>query len=231
VTLVAIHQPTFLPWLGWWDKLVRADVLVLLDEVQFSKKGGTWMNRARILAEGEPRWLTVPVDRAYSGTRTVREMRTDESKPWRDTILATIRGNYARARFADEVLPVLEDALAARTDRIAELNERAIGLLAHRLGVDTSRLVRQSDLGVSGAGTQLLVELCRAVDGDVYLSGDGSDGYLEEGVFADAGLDLRFQEFTTPPYPQQVAGHVAGLSIVDALLNCGWRGTAELIQP
>ena len=167
----------------------------------------------------------------YTGTRTVREMRTDESKPWRDSILATIRGNYARAPFADQVLPVLEDALAARTDRIAELNERAIGLLAHRLGVDTSRLVRQSDLGVSGAGTQLLVELCRAVGGDVYLSGDGSDGYLEEGVFADAGIDLRFQEFTTPPYPQQVAGHVAGLSIVDALLNCGWRGTAELIQP
>ena len=73
MTLVAIHQPTFLPWLGWWDKLVRADRLVLLDDVQFPKKGGTWMNRVRMLVNGEPAWVTVPLDRSYHGVAPVRE--------------------------------------------------------------------------------------------------------------------------------------------------------------
>jgi hypothetical protein len=230
MTLVAIHQPTFLPWLGWWDKLVRADVLVLLDDVQFSKKGGTWMNRVRMLVGGEPRWVTMPVDRAYSGTRTVREMRIDESKPWRENILATIRGSYARSRFAKDVLPAVEQALAAPTDRVAGLNEHAIRLLAARLGVDTTKLVHQSELDVSGEGTQLLVDLARAVGGDTYLSGDGADGYLEEDAFPAAGLGLVFQEFTPPRYPQAVDGYVAGLSVVDALMNCGWDGTAELLR-
>ena len=230
MTLVAIHQPTFLPWLGWWDKLVRADVLVLLDDVQFPKKGGTWMNRVRMLVGGEARWVTAPVDRAYTGTRRVREMRTDESKPWRKNILTTIRSSYARAPFADEVLPVVGEALAAQTDRVAELNEQAIGLLAGRLGLDTSKLVRQSELDVSEEGTRLLVELCRAVGGDTYLSGDGADGYLETDAFAAARLGLKFQEFTPPQYPQPVAGHVPGLSVVDALMSCGFQGTTELLR-
>lgn len=231
MTLVAIHQPTFLPWLGWWDKLVRADVLVLLDDVQFPKKGGTWMNRVRMLVGGEPRWVTVPVDRAYTGTRSVREMRIDESKPWRESVIATVQSSYARAPFAGEVLPIVEAALADRTERIAELNERTIRLLANRLSLDTSKLVRQSELGVSGTGTQLLAELCRAVGGDAYLSGDGADGYLEPDLFRSVGLVLTYQEFTPPRYPQPVTGYVAGLSVVDALMSCGWKATADLLRP
>ena len=209
---------------------MRADVFVLLDDVQFPKKGGTWMNRARMLVGGEARWLTVPVDRAYSGTRPVCEMRIDESKPWRDHMLATIRSSYMRAPFVDEILPTVEEALAAPTDRIAELNEGAIRLLASRLAVDASKLVRQSELGVSGHGTELLINLCRAVGGDVYLSGDGSDGYLERDAFGTAELGLAFQEFAPPSYPQAVPGYVPGLSVVDALMSCGWAGTAELIR-
>lgn len=231
MTLVAIHQPTFLPWLGWWDKLVRADVFVVLDDVQFPKKGGTWMNRVQMLIGGEARWVTMPVDRAYTGTRGVREMRIDDSKPWRENVLTTVRSSYARAPFFDDVLPVLEQSLTAETHLVAEFNERAIALLADRLGLDTSKAVRQSELGVSGSGTELLVDLCRAVGGDTYLSGDGSDGYLERDAFAAAGLVLTFQEFRSPRYPQPVAEHVAGLSLIDAAMNCGWRGAAELLEP
>lgn len=231
MTLVAIHQPTFLPWLGWWDKLVRADVLVLLDDVQFPKKGGTWMNRVRMMVGGEARWVTMPVDRAYSGTRRVREMRIDESKPWRESMFATIHGSYARAPFADDVLRVVEEVLSASTDLVADLNERAIELLAGELALDTSKLVLQSELGVPGDGTQLLVDLCRAVGGDAYLSGDGSDGYLENDAFAAAELELAFQDFRPPPYPQPVAEHVPGLSVVDAAMNCGWQAAADLLRP
>lgn len=231
MTLVAIHQPTFLPWLGWWDKLARADVFVLLDNVQFPKKGGSWMNRVRLLVSGEPRWITVPVDRAFHGARSVREMRIDTAKPWREEILGTITSSYRRAPHFSEVMPVVEEALSAGAERIAELNEHAILCLAEQLGLDISRSVRQSDLGVMGTGTELLAELCRAVGGDTYLSGDGAGGYLSEQAFASAGIELRYQEFSPPLYAQPVDGHVPGLSVVDALMSCGWRGTAALLRP
>lgn len=227
--LAAIHQPTFLPWLGWWDKLARADVLVVLDDVQFPKKGGTWMNRVRVLANGSPVWLTVPVDRSYHGVRTVREMLIDTSKPWREKILGTLAASYARAPHFEDVYPVVEEIVSLPTDRIMELNEAGLRRIARGLGLDARKLVRQSDLSVSGPGTDLLVELCKAVGGTAYLTGDGAGGYLEPEKFAAAGLGFAEQRFTPPRYPQQSKTYVPGVSVVDALMSCGWDGTAALL--
>src|SRR5687767_2336536 len=107
--VVAIHQPTFLPWLGWFDKLARADILVLLDAVQFPKKGGTWMNRVRMLVTGAPAWVTVPVDRKYHGVLQVREARVDDRKPWRDKVLKTVEASYGAAPHFEEVYPAVEE--------------------------------------------------------------------------------------------------------------------------
>src|SRR5262245_57551917 len=93
--LVALHQPNFFPWLGYFDKLVRADVFVVLDNVQCSKTGGTWSNRVRLLGGDAPRWITMPVVRAYSGVRLVREMQIDNEQPWRRKFLQTLRTYYA----------------------------------------------------------------------------------------------------------------------------------------
>lgn len=230
MTVVAIHQPTFLPWLGWWDKLVRADVFVLLDDVQFPKKGGSWTNRVRLLVGGEPRWVTVPVERAFHGTRSVRETRIDTGKPWREEITRTLVASYGRAPYFDEVMPVVEEALAGDVDRIAVLDEQAIRCFAEVMALDASRIVRQSDLGVTGTGTELLVALCGAAGGSAYLSGDGAGGYLDEEAFATAGVGLVYQRFVSPRYPQSTDSFVAGLSIVDALMNCGFEGSAALLR-
>jgi WbqC-like protein len=229
MTLAAIHQPTFLPWLGWWDKLARCDVFVLLDDVQFPKKGGSWINRVRLLVAGKAGWVTVPVDRSLHGARAVREILVDDTQPWRRKLETTLATSYGRARFYDEVLPTVAACLREPTPTIAELNEAAIRQLGGRLGLDTGKLVRQSDLRVNGLGTDLLVALTRAAGGDAYLTGDGADEYLDEEQFARAGLGLIRQRFTAPRYPQPVAEHVTGLSVVDALMNCGWEGTAALI--
>ena len=229
MTLVAIHQPAFLPWLGWWDKLVRADVFVLLDDVQFPKKGGSWMNRVQMLVNGEPRWVTVPVDRAYHGVRTVRETRIDDEWPWRDKVAKTIAASYGRAEFFGDVGPLVDELLHRPEERIAELNEAAIRAIAERLSLDVSKLVRQSELEVTGTGTDLLVDLCTSIGATAYLTGDGADGYLEPEKFAAAGLELLRQNFEPQRYPQPAPDHVPGLSIVDALMNCGWGGTSALL--
>ena len=227
--LAAIHQPTFLPWLGWWDKLARADVLVLLDDVQFPKKGGTWMNRVRMLVHGEPAWVTVPVDRSYRGTLAIREVVADPRTPWREKIARTIATSYSRAPYFDHVYSHVEELLGLPTDHVAELNETGILRIGERLSIDTGKLVRQSNLGVVGSGTDLLVSLCKAVDASAYLTGDGAGGYLLEERFEAVGIDVVEQRFVPPRYPQLVDEYLPGLSIVDALMNCGWEGTRALI--
>jgi hypothetical protein len=230
MTVVAIHQPTFLPWLGWFDKLSRAETLVLLDAVQFPKKGGTWMNRVRMLVNGTPTWVTMPVDRKYHGLLLVREARIDDQKPWRDRILKTVGASYGRSPYFDEVYPQVEELIRLPTDRVAELNEASVRGIATGVGLDTGKLVRQSDLGVEGGGTDLLVALCKALDASSYMTGDGAGEYLEPEKFEAAGIELVEQRFDPPHYPQLADEYVPGLSVVDALMNCGWQGTAALLR-
>ena len=114
--LVAIHQPNFLPWLGYFDKLARADVFVLLDDAQFPKKGGTWVNRARLLVSGRPDWVTVPVDRSYHGTRTIIEMQIDDARPWRRKLIEDARAELRACAGLLETMQI-EEILLEPTDR------------------------------------------------------------------------------------------------------------------
>ncbi len=221
--VVACHQPNFLPWLGFFDKLARADVLVLLDDVQFPRSSrGTPMNRVKVMVSGEPRWVTVPVVR--SGTQAIREVAVDDAQPWRRKVLGTIESNYAREPHFDEVMPVVREVVETVAPNLAAYNEHGVRRLAGLIGLDPGRLVLQSELGGEGAATDLLISLVRAAGGDTYLSGDGADEYQEVDKYAAAGLELRFQEFTAPDY-----GVPPGLSVVDALMRVGPERTRELL--
>ena len=228
--VVAIHQPNFLPWLGWFDKLARADVFVLLDSTQFPRTSrGTWSNRVQLLVNREPRWVTVPVVRAGRGTQALRDVRVDDEQPWRDKLLRTIQLSYARAPHFDEHFPLVREILKQPTDTLVELNEHGVRVLAETLELDTTRLVRASDLDADAGSTELLVQLTRAAGGSAYLSGDGAGGYQEDELFARAGLELLYQQFEQHPYPQLGDGFTPGLSIVDALFSVGAERTRALL--
>ena len=230
--VVAIHQPNFLPWLGYFDKLARADVFVVLDDVQFPRTSkGTWMNRVKLLVGGEPRWATVPIVRSEGALREVREVRIDDSQPWREKLLRTIEHNYRRAPHFADVLPLVHELVNTPTGSLADYNETNVRRLAGELGLDTSKLVRSSTIPTTRHGTDLMIELTKAVGGTTYLSGNYAAGaYQEEEKFPQAGVELRYQDFEHPTYPQPVEPPVHGLSIVDALMNCGVAGTRELVE-
>jgi len=229
--VVAIHQPNFLPWLGFFDKLARADVLVLLDDVQFPRTGaGTWLNRVRVIVGGEPAWLTVPVRRTGRGLQSVCDVDVDDEQPWRRRMLRTLELNYRHAPGFDEALALVREVVEHPAVRLAELNEHGVRVLARAIGLDPSRLVRSSALAASGSGTDLLIALTRAAGGTTYLSGDGAEGYQEVGRYEAAGVQLRFQEFRHPTYDQPLPRPVHGLSIVDALMNCGIDDTRSLLH-
>lgn len=229
--VVALHQPNFFPWLGYFDKIVRADVFVLLDDVQFSKTGGTWSNRVQLLTGGEARWLTLPIDRNYHGVRLIRDIEIDNRQPWRRKLLQTLRSNYGKAPFFTSVFPHVAELVANETSSLLDFNLRVITTLCGLMDIDTDKLRLGSSLQVTGRATERLVAAVSAVGGTAYLCGGGAGGYQEDELFARAGVRLIYQDFTHPTYSQQHPGDrfVRGLSCLDALMHCGFRGTRELL--
>jgi hypothetical protein len=227
--LVAIHQPNFFPWLGYFDKIARADVFVLLDNVQFSKTGGNWSNRVRLIVNGEAAWVTVPVIRNYHGVREIREMRIDESSGWRRKFLQNVRTNYARAAAFDAVFPFVERLVHTETDLLSEFNVTVIRAICGELQLPLAKLVLGSSLQAEGRATELLISMVRSVGGTAYLCGGGAGGYQDDQAFSAAGLRLVYQEFAHPSYEQRLPAFVPGLSIVDALMHCGFDGVRALL--
>jgi hypothetical protein len=229
--VVAIHQPNFFPWLGYFNKIARADEFILMDNAQFPKTGGTWSNRVKILEHGQPAWTTMPILRAYHGTRPISQMEINNRTPWRRKLLTTLQTNYARAPYFDVVFSMLAELINYPSDSLTNYNVNAIRQLALAVGIDPAKFVLGSTLAVNGRATDLLIEMVKAVGGTSYLCGGGAGGYQEDEKFAAAGLGLLYQDFRHPHYPQwNTKEFIPGLSIVDALMNCGFEQTEVLIS-
>ena len=229
--VVAIHQPNFFPWLGYFDKIARADVFIVLDHTQFPKsRPGSWSNRVQLAVHGKPAWVTMPVVRSYHGLRRIDEMMIDNQSPWRRKLLQLLRSSYGRTAAFQDVFEAISALVDNATDRLVDYNLGAITALCERLGLPAARMVRSSQLGIDEHATELLVALVKSVGGTVYLSGDGAGGYQRDELFHDAGIAIEYQAFTPPVYPQRGTDtFVPGLSVVDALFNCGFAGTAGLL--
>lgn len=229
--IVAIHQPNFFPWLGFFDKIARSSVFVLLDNVQFPKTGGTWINRVQWLVGGKGVWVTAPIVRAYHGVRPIREMLLNNTTSWRDKLVKTLEVNYRRAPSYKAVAPMLIPLINNPTDNLAEYNIAAIRAISTGVGLDASKFVFGSMLRAEGTATDLLINIVNAVGGTAYLAGGGAAAYQEDQKFATSDLELVYQGFVHPVYPQfNSTEFIPGLSIIDALMNCGFEGTRMLIE-
>lgn len=230
MTTAAIMQPTYLPWLGYLDLLDRVDVFVLLDNVQFSKQ--SWQQRNRIASRTGTAWLTVPVE-ASVRERTRLDRAVVRDVAFVDRHLGAIRTVYRRSPGWGRWWPVLDDALrtaAAPGVSLASMNEALLRRLAAELGI-TTPMVRAGAIVESADRAGRLVELCRAVDADAYLSPIGAARYLATDVasFTEASIGLSFQGYEHPVYDQGGAPFVSHLSVVDALMRLG-DGVEALIR-
>jgi len=229
--ICAIHQPNFFPWLGYFDKIARADVFLLMDNVQYPKKSGTWINRVRLLSGGSPYWATAPLDRKFHGTRLIQDsLFSLDDTAWRARLRRSIEMQYAKAAHFAEVFPIIDELLMFEADNIAEYNINAITGLCSLLGLDVGKLRRGSSLQVDGNATSLLIQMCQAVDANAYLCGGGASGYQEDDAFREAGIELLYQNFEHPVYAQgKVAPFQSGLSTIDALMHCGIADVREML--
>jgi len=220
--LVAIHQPNFFPWLGYFDKIRRADVFVFLDAVDYPRSGsssmGSWTNRVKLAIQGEARWVTCPLKRMPLGS-SILAAEINDNQPWRVKLLKTLDANYRKAPDYDEVLSELEPLINSPQTNLAGFNIAAIKAIAARLGISTP-MVRQSELPYEGRATELLISLVRAAGGDAYLAGGGAGGYQQDELFAAHGVRLEYQGFVPEIYGPEKR-FISGLSIIDYLMYDG----------
>lgn len=217
---IAIHQPQYLPWLGYFAKMDQVDCFVLLDNVQFKKN--EWQNRNRIKTAAGWQWLTVPVLHRFP--QPLSEVRIDHDAPWSRKHLQALLSNYAAAPFFDVYRPFFQEMYARKWCLLADLNRAYLTYLVEALGIRT-RVVRASTLAVPEGimSTARLVAICQALGADTYLSGAGGRDYLEVERFEAVGIRVCFQTFQCPRYLQCFGAFVPNLSIVDLLCNCGDR--------
>ena len=230
--IVAIQQPNFFPWLGYFDKIVHSDIFVFFDDVQFPKSGrGTWSNRVKFLIGGEAKWVTAPINRDYHGNLTIREMQFKLDDPWREKVLKNIEINYRLHPYFNEAFEFFAPLLSNPEPNIAEYNIHSVKAIVQRLGFDVAKLRRSSDLNHDGSSNDLLCSVTRLVSGTIYMCGGGADGYQDEAVFIKHGIKLKHQNFTHPKYSQfKCTEFISGLSITDAAMNLGWDNLGQLLK-
>lgn len=235
MTIVAAHQPHYLPWLGYLDKLAKADLFVVMDDLQYEDQN--FQNRNRVKLNAGPHWLTVPLHRG-SQSDLILDKRIDNTgrggrHHWQQRHWRTLLTHYRNAPSFDRYAPDLEDVFVRRWDLLVELDLHMLELARNWFGIRRP-IVRASSLGLRGAKTERIIDMCRAVGAKTYLTGrGGSVGYLDLPAFERAGISLVWQRFHHPQYPQRYPGlgFVSHLGFLDLLFNCGsdaaailWRG-------
>lgn len=217
--IAAIHQPQFLPWPGYFDKLDKADVFCYLDNVQYKKN--EWQNRNRIKTASGRQWITVPVH--YRFPQKINEVTINNAINWQKKHLQALRTNYSKSEFFGTYWGMFEEAYSQSWRLLSDLNIFLAEKIRHFLGLSGKKTVKASDYKVSDEPTQRLIDLCRAVGADTYLSGRDGPKYMDMTRFEDSGIDVAVQTFDPPEYPQLFGTFESHLSIVDLLFNCGPR--------
>ena len=227
--VAAIHQPNFLPWLGFFYKWSRSDIFVLYDNVQFVRRG--YINRVKIKTQRGDAWITVPVKQKGNYHQNIGDVEIDNETNWKRKLVGTLTANYSRAPFFKTYLCQLEDILAQEHTHLAQLNTAFLKWAARELGIDVPVVESSSLPDISGASTERLVSVCSAVGASHYLSGFGGQKYQEEELFLERNIQLQVYDFSHPQYSQLWEGFIPGMSVIDLLFNCGEQSSEILKNP
>lgn len=223
---MASHQPGYLPWCGFFQKALKADLFVLLDSVQFPR-GQSWVNRNRIKGPSGTIWLTVPVKKKSRGLQLIKEVEIYNSRGWARKHLLTLLYSYGNAPCFDDYFPFFKEIYSKNWNHLIDLNLATLNYLKEILGLATEFAVA-SAMGVEGKGTQLLLNICERTEARAYLVSRAARRYIDSSRFEAKGIKLLFQNFKPPVYPQLWGEFIPNLSIVDLIFNCGDRSLSVL---
>lgn len=223
--IVAIHQPNYLPWIGYFNKIKQSDIFVFLDDVQF-ERGKTFTSRSRILNKSTEQWLTVPVI-GKSQLLNIKDIRCDTQQNWQRKHISTIKNIYSKSPFFDEVFDVINSVLSCKYEYLFQYNIELISKISYYLNLDVEfRCSSQMNIDSSLTGLDKIIDILKINTASIYLSGsgEGSRRYIDESVFEREGIILNWQKYTPVQYEQASNdSFVPNLSIIDLLFNKGMK--------
>ncbi len=215
--VIAFHQPVYLPFAGFFQKMARADEFAFMDFVQLSKQ--SWQVRNRIKTQEGALWLTVPVYVKGRHVQLIRDARIAEGT-WRRKHWEAIRQNYGKAPYFRDYADFFADVYGRSWEWLADLNLHLIDGMRRLLGV-TTPVVDVKEMSFEGTKSDLVVDMCKKLGATAYLSSDGEAAYIDKEKFDAAGLKQSYLRWEPTPYPQLFGDFIPNLSAIDLLLNCG----------
>lgn len=213
---VSIHQPGYLPWLGFFEKILVSDLFVFLDDVQYVKK--QWHNRNYIKLEHGSQLLSVPVHSKFG--MNLNKVMIDYSKQWITEHEKLITKAYSHSSYFDEYFPNIQSIFSKNHSFLIDLNIEIITYINKILEIDT-KIVKSSDLNISTAGSNRILDICKKFDADEYFSGIMGHDYLSLDDFQNNSIEIVFQNYTYPIYCQQFNSFLNNMSIIDLIMNEG----------
>lgn len=231
--IAALHQPNFMPYLGFFDKLRRADIFVIRDEVLFVRKDFHQRNRIRINSNDnknnpQSKWIKVPVTDTndYIMHVPIEKDAIRDNVPWNRKILRDIKSSYQGSKYFSEFFPELEKIFDNSDEKLIKLNMKTINFLKNAFAIKT-KIAMASELGLKpkhyekSDATEDIIKICKELNADVYLSGEGARNYINSELFKREGIKLIFQEYKHPIYEQKYPGFLPNMAAIDALFCVG----------
>lgn len=212
---IAVLQPGYLPWLGFFEQELAVERFILYDDVQYDRRG--WRNRNRLKTPNGPVWITVPVEQKGKYTQPINEVRIDNARPWRRKHLGTVESFYRKAPYFESLFPELERIILRDWELLWELDLALIEWLNGAIGIETP-ISLASNLDASGHKSERLLNICKRLGADEYFSGAAARHYLDLALFDQAGIAVYFQEYEHPVYPQLYGDFISHLSVLDLLM-------------
>ena len=214
---ISIHQPDYIPWLGFYYKVAHSDKFVYLDDAQFSNEAAHNYNVIKT-PQGEFR-LKIPVNQKL-GDIICNVITKDELK-WREKHLKTIEMNYKKAPYFNEIYPKLQEVWLAGYSNLAELNMAINQCIFDGFQISVP-IIRTSQMKIMSSREERILDICEIMGASEYLSGNGARAYQKEEHFEERGIALTYLDYKPIRYSQLWGDFIPCMSVVDYIMNCGF---------
>lgn len=218
--VVGIMQPTYLPWLGYFELIARSDVFVFLDDVQFVKK--SWHQRNRIKGPNGPLWLTVPVLHKGKRFQNINEVHNSNDTKWSRKHLSSIEACYLKSPYFEEYIFYFRTLYNKMWKKLADLNIAFIEMLMDKIGIDTPVLL-SSSMDISCEGNEKILKICKLLNAGELYDAAGAVKVIDDALFENVGIGVTYQEYQHPEYKQLHGNFIPYMSVIDLLFNEGPR--------
>lgn len=211
-------QPTYIPWIGYFEMIAASDIFIFLDDVQFSKK--SWQQRNRVKGANGEFWLTIPVVQKNGPFQKINEIFINNSMNWRQKHLKSIEMTYQKSQYFKQYISAVKEIYSEEWTYLADFNMASIHMLMEQIGISTPT-IRSSAMAVAAKGNEKIVELCKYVEADELYDAAGAEKFIDNDLFNRSGIQVAFQNYMHPEYSQLHGAFMPYMSAIDLLFNHG----------